>query len=168
MMHEKNILQNLACSQHQIYTQCIHVSFHKLELQWNSVTARADGPGTFSHYCRVLVIPKWWIYQGKQRDLRGLQCDGGCVTLGLRAGRERQQHRARSSQTKMRGGRGGRGRGDYTPHKDAPFVVFLCYRPPRDVPYRELDDEVGVGWVARTFVTRKDRKSLIITEMIIH
>ena len=44
-----------------------------------------------------------------------------------------------------------------------PFVVFLCYRPPRDVPYRELDDEV-----ARTFVTRKDRKSLVITEMIIH
>ncbi len=101
-------------------------------------------------------------------DLRGLQCDGGCVTLGLRAGRERQRHRAHSSQTKMRGGRGGRGRGDYTPHKDAPFVVFLCYRPPRDVPYRELDDEVGVGRVARTFVTRKDRKSLVITEMIIH
>ena len=72
--------------------------------------------------------------------LRGLQCDGGCVTLGLRAGRERQRHRAHSSQTKMRGGRG---RGDYTPHNDAPFVVFLCYRPPRDVPYRELDDEVG-------------------------
>ena len=55
--------------------------------------------------------------------------------------------------------RGGRGRGDYTPHKDVPFVVFLCYRPPRDVPYRELDAEVGVGRVARTFVTRKDRKS---------
>ena len=105
-------------------------------------------------------------------DLRGLQCDGGCVTLGLRAGRERQRHRAHSIQTKMRGGRGGSGRGDYTPHKDAPFVVFLCYRPPRDVPYRELDDEVGgvgrVGRVARTFVTRKDRKSLVITEMIIH
>ena len=103
-------------------------------------------------------------------DLRGLQCDGGCVTLGLRAGRERQRRRAHSSQTKMRGGRGGRGRGrgDYTPHKDAPFVVFLCYRPPRDVPYRELDDEVGVGRVARTFVTMKDRKSLVITEMIIH
>ena len=100
--------------------------------------------------------------------LRGLQCDGGCVTLGLRAGRERLRHRAHSSQTKMRGGRGGRGRGDYTPHKDAPFVVFLCYRPPRDVPYRELDDEVGVGRVARTFVTRKDRKCLVITEMIIH
>ena len=99
--------------------------------------------------------------------LRGLQCDGGCVTLGLRAGRERQRQRAHSSQTKMTGGRGGRGRGDYTPHKDAPFVVFLCYRPPRDVPYRELD-EVGVGRVARTFVTRKDRKSLVITEMIIH
>ena len=99
-------------------------------------------------------------------DLRGLQCDGGCVTLGLRAGRERQRHRAHSSQTKMRGGRGGRGRGDYTPHKDAPFVVFLCYRPPRDVPYREIDDEVGVGRVARTFVARKDRKSLVITEMI--
>ena len=49
-----------------------------------------------------------------------------------------------------------------------PFVVFLCYRPPRDVLYRELDDEVGVGRVARTFVTRKDRKSLVITEMIIH
>ena len=49
-----------------------------------------------------------------------------------------------------------------------PFVVFLCYRPPRDVPYRELDNEVGVGRVARTFVTRKDRKSLVITEMIIH
>ena len=98
--------------------------------------------------------------------LRGLQCDGGCVTLGLRAGRERQLHRAHSSQ--MRGGRGGKGRGDYTPHKDAPLVVFLCYRPPRDVPYRELDDEVGVGRVARTFVTRKDRKSLVITEMIIH
>ena len=49
-----------------------------------------------------------------------------------------------------------------------PFVVFLCYRPPRDVSYRELDDEVGVGRVARTFVTRKDRKSLIITEMSIH
>ena len=62
----------------------------------------------------------------------------------------------------------GRGRGDNTPHKDAPFVVFLCYRPPRDVPYRELDDEVGVGRVARTFVTRKDRKFLVITEMIIH
>ena len=56
----------------------------------------------------------------------------------------------------------------YTPHKDAPFIVFLCYQPPRDVPYRELDDEVGVGQVARTFVTRKDRKSLVITEMIIH
>ena len=95
--------------------------------------------------------------------LRGLQCDGGCVTLGLRAGRERQQHHAHSSQTKMRGGRG-----DYTLHKDAPFVVFLCYQPPRDVPYRELDDEVGVGRVARTFVTRKDRKSLVITKMIIH
>ena len=39
-----------------------------------------------------------------------------------------------------------------------PFVVFLCYRPPRNVPYRELDDEVGVGRVARTFVTRKDKK----------
>ena len=102
--------------------------------------------------------------------LRGLQCDRGCVTLGLRAGRERQRHhRAHSSgQTKMRGGRGGRGRGDYTPHKDAHFAVFLCYRPPRDVPYRELDDEVGVGRVARTFVARKDRKSLVITEMIIH
>ena len=62
----------------------------------------------------------------------------------------------------------GEGGGDYTPHKDAPFVVFLCYRPPRDVPYRELDDEVGVGRVARTFVTRKDIKSLVITEMIIH
>ena len=98
-------------------------------------------------------------------DLRGLQCDGGCVTLGLRAGRERQRHRAHSSQTKMRGGRGGRRRGNYTPHKDAPFVVFLCYRPPRDVPHRELDDE---GRVARTFVTRKDRKSLVITELIIH
>ena len=40
------------------------------------------------------------------------------------------------------------------------------------MPYRELDDEVGgvgrVGRVARTFVTRKDRKSLVITEMIIH
>ena len=93
-------------------------------------------------------------------DLRGLQCDGGCVTLGLCAGRELQQHCAHSSQTKMRG--------DYTLHKDVPFVVFLCYRPPRDVPYRELDDEVGVGRVARTFVTREDRKSLIITEMIIH
>ena len=52
--------------------------------------------------------------------------------------------------------------------EDAPFVVFLCYRSPRDVPYRELDDEVGVGRVVRTFVTRKDRKSLVITEMIIH
>ena len=40
-----------------------------------------------------------------------------------------------------------------------PFVVFLCYRPPRDVPYRELDNKVGVGRMARTFVTRKDRKS---------
>ena len=38
-------------------------------------------------------------------DLRGLECDGGCVTLGLRAGRERQRHRAHSIQTKMRGGR---------------------------------------------------------------
>ena len=95
-------------------------------------------------------------------DLCGLQCDGGCVPLGLRAGRECQRHRAHSSQTKMRG------RGDYTPHKDAPCVDFLCYRPPRDVPYWELDDEVGVGRVARTFVTRKDRKSLVITEMIIH
>ena len=38
-----------------------------------------------------------------------------------------------------------RGRGDYTLQKDAPFIVFLCYWPPRDVPYRELDDEVGVG-----------------------
>ena len=73
-------------------------------------------------------------------DLHGLQCDGGCVTLGLCAGRERQRHSAHSSQTKMRGGRG-----DYTPHKDAPFIVFLCYQPPRDVPYRELDDEVGWG-----------------------
>ena len=45
-----------------------------------------------------------------------------------------------------------------------PFVVFLCYRPPRDVPYRELDNKVGVGRVARTFVTRKDRKSLVITD----
>ena len=97
-------------------------------------------------------------------DLPGLQCDGGCITLGLRAGRERQWHRAHSSQTKMRGGKG---RGDYTPHKDAPFV-FLCYRPPPDVPYRELDDKVEVGRVARTFLTRKDRKSLVITEMIIH
>ena len=41
--------------------------------------------------------------------------------------------------------RRGRGRGDYTPHKDTPFVVFLCYWPPRDVPYREPDDKVGVG-----------------------
>ena len=98
-------------------------------------------------------------------DLRGLQCDGGCVTLGLRAGRERQRHHAHSSQTKMSGGRG---RGGYTPHKDAPFVVFLCYRPPRDVPYRELDNKVGVGRVARTFVNRKDKKSLVITEMVIH
>ena len=49
-----------------------------------------------------------------------------------------------------------------------PFVVFLCYRPPRDVPYQELDNKVGVGRVAITFVTRKDRKSLVITEMIIH
>ena len=39
--------------------------------------------------------------------------------------------------------RRGRGRGDYTPHKDTPFVVFLCYWPPRDVPYQELDDGVG-------------------------
>ena len=74
-------------------------------------------------------------------DLRGLQCDGGCVTLGLRAGRERQRHRAHSSQTKMRGG----GRGDYTPHKDAPFLVFLCYRPPRDVPYRDWTWRRGGG-----------------------
>ena len=38
-------------------------------IQWNSVIARADGPGTFSRYCRVLVIPKWRIYQGKQREI---------------------------------------------------------------------------------------------------
>ena len=44
-------------------------------------------------------------------DLRSLQCDGGCVTLGLHAGWERQRHRAHSSQTKMRGGRGGGGEG---------------------------------------------------------
>ena len=45
-----------------------------------------------------------------------------------------------------------RGEGERGLHRqDAPFVVFLCYRPPRDVPYRELDDEVGVGRVARTF-----------------
>ena len=49
------------------------------------------------------------------------------------------------------GGGGGGGRRDYTPHKDAPFVVFLCYRPPRDVPYRELDDEVGVRRVGENF-----------------
>ena len=98
-------------------------------------------------------------------DLRGLKCDGGCVTLGLRAGRERQRHRAHSSQTKMRGGGGGEG---ITHRTRTRLSFFLCYRPPRDVPYRELDDEVGVGRVARTFVTRKDRKSLVITEMIIH
>ena len=39
-------------------------------------------------------------------DLCGLQCDGGCVTLGIRVGRESQRHCAHSSQTKMRGGRG--------------------------------------------------------------
>ena len=39
------------------------------DVQWNSVIARADGPGTFSRYCRVLVIPKWRIYQGKQREI---------------------------------------------------------------------------------------------------
>ena len=93
-------------------------------------------------------------------DLRGLQCDGGCITLGLRAGRERQRHRAHSSQTKMRGGRG-----DYTPNKDAPFVVFLSYRPPLDVPHLS---RWGWGEWRELFVTRKDRKSLVITEMIIH
>ena len=36
------------------------------------------------------------------------------------------------------------------------------------MPYRELDDKVGVGRVARTLVTRKDRKSLVTTKMIIH
>ena len=35
-------------------------------------------------------------------------------------------------------------------------------------PTGNRDDEVGVGRVARTFVARKDRKSLVITEMIIH
>ena len=146
---------------------CTHIYIYT---QWNPVIARADGSGTFSRYCRVFVIPKWWIYQGKQREIIFAPAPSICtacnvmgveVTLGLRAGRERQRHCAHSSQTKMTGGRG-----DYTPHKDAPFVVFLCYRPPRDVPYRELDNKVGR--VARTFVTRKDRKSLVITEMIIH
>ena len=97
--------------------------------------------------------------------LRGLQCNGGCVTLGLRAGRERQRHRAHSSgQTKMRGGRG-----DYTLHKDAPFVVLVVTGHHEMCPTGNLTtDEVEVGRVARTFVTRKDRKSLVITEMIIH
>ena len=92
-------------------------------------------------------------------DLRGLQCDGGCVTLGLRAGRERQRHRAHSSQTKMRGGRG-----DYTEQGRA----FRCFSfLPATTRCAPLD-EVGVGRVARTFVTRKDRKSVVITEIIIH
>ena len=42
---------------------------HVCTIQWNSVIARADGPGTFSRYCRVLIIPKWGIYQGKQREI---------------------------------------------------------------------------------------------------
>ena len=56
-------------------------------------------------------------------DLRGLQCDGGCVTLGPRAGRERQRLRALSSQTKMRGGRGGGGEGLHT----AQGRAFRCF-----------------------------------------
>ena len=133
------------CSLFDPPTHCKTVEYCFFHVQWNSVIARADGPGTFSRYSQMTNLPR----ETKGNNLR-------------------QRHRAHSSQTKMWGGRGGRGRGDYTPHKDAPFVVFLCYQPPRDVPYWELDDEVGVGRVARTFVTRNDRKSLVITEMIIH
>ena len=95
-------------------------------------------------------------------DLRGLQCDGGCVTLGLRAGRERQRHRAHSSQTKMRGGGGGEGITHRTRTRLSLFF-FVTGHHEMCPTGTELDDEV-----ARTFVTRKDRKSLVITEMIIH
>ena len=51
------------------YMAACHISHVQQEVQWNSVIARADGPGTFSRYCRVLVIPKWRIYQGKQKEI---------------------------------------------------------------------------------------------------
>ena len=139
------------CSLFDPPTRCRTVEYCFFHVQWNSVIARADGPGTFSRYCRVLVIPKWRIYQGKQREIILARTPTAPCAL------EPDEYERRE-----------RGRGDYTPHKDAPFVVLLCYQPPRDVPYWELDDEVGVGRVARTFVTRNDRKSLVITEMIIH
>ena len=95
--------------------------------------------------------------------LRGLQCDGGCITLGLRAGQERQRHRAHLSQTKMRGGGGGEG---ITHRTRTRLLLFFFVTGHHEMcPTRNLTTR----WrVARTFVTRKDRKSLVITEMIIH
>ena len=167
-------------------TKFINQGSIRLAIQWNSVTARADGPGTFSRYCRVLVIPKWRIYQGKQREIILAPAPSMCsyntrvvsiitwlsarlaMWWGLRHTRPTCGARTPTAACALEPDEDERRKGDYTLHKDAPFVVFLCYRPPRDVPYRELDDEVGVGRVARTFVTRKDRKSLVITKMIIH
>ena len=101
-------------------------------------------------------------------DLHGLQCDGGCITLGLREGRECQQHRAHSSQTKMRGGRGGGGEGGGGVHTTQGHA-FRCFSL---LPATTRCALPGTwrqgGGGARTFVTRKDRKSLVITEMIIH
>ena len=81
-----------------------------ITVQWNSVIARADGPGTFSRYCRVLVIPKWRIYQGKQREIILARTPTAPCALEPDEDERRE-----------------RGRGDYTPHKDAPFVVFRCF-----------------------------------------
>ena len=57
------------CSLFDPPTHCKTVEYCFFHVQWNSVIARADGPGTFSRYCRVLVIPKWRTYQGKQREI---------------------------------------------------------------------------------------------------
>ena len=73
-MHSKRLIREIITSfndtQH-LNSNCkkLCIFLVELKLQWNSVIARADSPGTFSRYCRVLVIPKWRIYQGKQREI---------------------------------------------------------------------------------------------------
>ena len=127
---------------------CVSYGFWTLRyiyIQWNSVIARADGPGTFSRYCQVLVIPKWWIYQGKQREI--ILARTPTALCALEPDEE--------------------GRGLHTAQGRA-FRCFSLLPATTRCALPGTWRQGGVGRVARTFVARKDRKSLVITKMIIH
>ena len=123
----------------------ISLSHRTTSLQWNSVIARADGPGTFSRYCRVLVIPKWQIYQVKQRE----------IILALAPYACRGVHRVTNLE-----------KFPVPVSKDEAFHCFSLLPATTRCALPETWRRGGGG--ARTFVTRKDRKSVVITEMIIH